>query len=231
MTARDRKDVFAMSRILTLAAVSVIGLTVAGCASQPQGPLTAARNTSVYSLHQPVVEHTNFVFDVTASGDRISDAELDRLAAWFGSINVAYGDKVTIDEPRGYASAGARQDVARVAAQFGLLLDSGAPVTQGEVRPGTLRIVASRSSAHVPGCPEWSDVGIESPVRTGTNYGCAINSNLAAMIANPDDLVRGRDASGQGSAALAGRAVRVYRERQPTGTQPLPATTTRSSGQ
>ena len=93
-------------------------------------------------------------------------------------------------------------------------------------RRATIRVVASRSSASVPGCPEWSDPGIDSPVRTGTNYGCAINSNLAAMIANPDDLVHGRDGTGQGSATTAGRAIRTYRERQPTGTQPLPANST-----
>jgi pilus assembly protein CpaD len=217
-----------MSRFITLAAVSVIGLAVAGCAAQPRGELTAANNTSVYSLHQPVVEHTNFVFDVAANGDRVADAELDRLSAWFTSIDVGYGDRVTVDEPRGFESAGARADVARVAARFGVLLSDDAPVTEGNVRPGTLRIVASRSSAHVPGCPEWSDPGIESPVRTGTNYGCAINSNLAAMIANPDDLIHGRDGSSEGSAGTAGRAVRVFRERRPSGSQPLPATTTRS---
>ena len=33
------------------------------------------------------------------------------------------------------------------------------------------------------------------------------------MIANPDDLVLGQDGSAHGSAATAGRAIRVYRER------------------
>jgi pilus assembly protein CpaD len=220
-----------MSRIFTLAAVSALGLATAGCAMQSPGPMTASNNYGVYSVHQPVVEHTNFVFDLTTDGDRVPEAELERLAAWFASIDVAYGDRVTIDEPRGYESAGARADVARIAGQYGLLLSDGAPVTEGNVRPGTIRVVASRASASVPGCPEWSDPGIDSPVRTGTNYGCAINSNLAAMIANPDDLVHGRDGNGQGSATTAGRAVRVYRERVPTGTQPLPATTTSRSGQ
>ena len=45
------------------------------------------------------------------------------------------------------------------------------------------------------------------------------------MIANPDDLVHGREASGDGAVVVAGRAVRTYRESQPTGRQPLPATT------
>ena len=63
MTARAGKD-RTMSRLITLAAVSALALT-AGCAAQPR-TLTPANNTSLYSLHQPVVEHTNFVFDVAS---------------------------------------------------------------------------------------------------------------------------------------------------------------------
>ena len=50
-------------------------------------------------------------------------------------------------------------DVARVAGEFGLLLADGAPVTEGEVEPGTIRIVASRASAHVAGLPELDRSG------------------------------------------------------------------------
>jgi pilus assembly protein CpaD len=228
MTARDRKDGSTMTRNLKLAAVSALAIGAAGCSQQPHA-LSAANNYSVYSLHQPVVEHTNFVFDVNTDPGGISSAEADRLAGWFDSIDLAYGDRISIDEPRGYESARARQDVARVAARYGILVaDVAAPVTQGDVRPGSLRVVASRSSAHVNGCPQWGDPGIESPTRTATNYGCAVNTNIAAMIANPDDLVHGREGSGWESAAVAGRAIRVYREHVPTGHDPLPATTTRS---
>jgi pilus assembly protein CpaD len=225
MTARARKD-STMSRPITLVAVSALAIAVAGCSAQPQH-LTPANNPSMYSLHQPVVEHTNFVFDVASQNDSVPAAEQARLGAWFASIGLAYGDHVTIDEPQGYESAGARRDIAKVAAEHGLLVaDDGAPMTQGSVEPGYVRIVAARSTASVPGCPEWSDPGIESPVRTSTNYGCATNANLAAMIANPDDLVHGREASGNGAAIIAGRAGRVYRENRPTGQQPLPTTTT-----
>ena len=215
-----------MSRPIILAAVSALGLALAGCAAQPRA-LSPSNNTSLYSLHQPVVEHTNFVFDVASQNDGVPASEQARLGAWFDSIGLAYGDHVTIDEPQGYASAGARRDIAKVAAEHGLLVaEDGAPMTEGPVAPGTIRVVAGRSTASVPGCPAWTDPGIESPVRTGTNYGCAMNSNLAAMIANPDDLVHGREGSGNGAAIIAGRAVRVYRENRPTGQQPLPANST-----
>jgi pilus assembly protein CpaD len=231
MTARDRKDVTTMSRLIRIAAVSALGLTIAGCATQQPPTLTARTNYSVYSVHQPVVEHTNYVFDLRVDGDRVSDAELGRLAAWFHSINARYGDRVTIDEPRGYQSAAARNDVGRVVNDLGLMLaDGGAPVTEGDVAPGTIRVVASRASAHVDGCPSYTNPGIDSPTRTDSNYGCATNSNLAAMIANPDDLVQGQEGNGRESAQVATRAVSSYRTRQPTGNQPLPSTATRSSG-
>ena len=218
-----------MSRFIKFAAVSVVALAAAGCSTQPRGPLTPATNFGVYSLHQPVVEHTNYVFDVSGGPNGVAGPELDRLAAWFQSIDIRYGDHVTIDQPRGYESSRARQDVARVASAFGLLISAdGAPVTPGDVPPGVIRVVASRASAHVEGCPQYSDPGIESPVRTASNYGCASNSNLAAMIANPDDLVHGQEGSSRDSAIVAGRAIRIYRDRVPTGSQPLPSATTRS---
>lgn len=220
-----------MSRLIRIAAVSALGLAMAGCAAGQPRVLNAQSNYSVYSVHQPVVEHTNYVFDLRVDGDRVSETELDRLAAWFHSIGARYGDRITIDAPRGYASVAARTDVGRVASDFGLLLaDQAPPITEGEIAPGTLRIVASRASARVDGCPNYSNPGIDSPVRTDSNYGCATNSNLAAMIADPDDLVRGRVGSGSESAQVAGRAVGTYRTRVPTGSQPLPAPSTRNSG-
>jgi len=218
-----------MSRIITLAAVSALGLTVAGCASQPRGGLTPLNNTSLYSLHQPVVERTNFVFDLNTDANGVSDAELERLAAWFDSIELRYGDRLSIDDGGSYDAA-AQADVARLLGEYGLALQEGAPVTQGAVAPGQVRVVASRSSASVEGCPSWGDPGIESPTRTGSNYGCSVNSNLAAMIANPDDLIRGRDGTNAGSGTTAGRAIRAYREGQPTGRGGLQQTST-TSGQ
>lgn len=218
-----------MSRLIKIAAVSALAVGIGGCVAQPH-ELGARSNYGLYSLHQPVVDHSNFVFDVATQGDTVADVEQGRLAAWFDSIGLRYGDSVTIDGGQS-ESAGALRDVAHVAATRGLLVaDAGAPVTEGSVPPGFIRVVASRSSAAVPDCPSWNDPVLDSPVRTGSNYGCAINTNLAAMIANPDDLIRGRDASGEGASQTAGRATRSYRESQPTGRQGLPSANTTPQG-
>ncbi|MGZ8360941.1 MAG: CpaD family pilus assembly protein, partial [Allosphingosinicella sp.] len=188
--------------------------------------LEALNNPSLYSVHQPVVQRTDFVFDVATGPGGVPATEQARLNAWFVSIDLDYGDTITVDEPVGYESAEARSDVASVAGRYGLLLGDGSPMTAGQVQPGTIRIIASRATASVPGCPAWNGDNIAPVNNTSPNYGCATNSNLAAMIANPDDLVVGQDGSGLSNAGTASRAIRVYRERTPTGQQPLPATST-----
>ena len=217
-----------MRRLTSLTAISVLALGLGACTSNSGGPLTAANNPSLYSVHQPVVQHTNFVLDLDASGDSLSASERSRLVGWFEGIELRYGDRIYVEEARDYPSPGARGDVGRVLGEYGMLLQSGAPITNGNVAPGTVRVVASRATASVPNCPNWSEQQIAPNANTSANYGCAVNSNIAAMVADPNDLVRGRQGSVDSSGSTATRAVRVYRERQPTGTQPLPATSTSS---
>ena len=219
-----------MRRVTSLTAITFLGLGLGACTTASGGPLTPANNPSVYSVHQPVVQHTNFVLDLDASGDSLSASERARLVGWFNSIELRYGDQIFVEEPRDYPSPGARADVARVLGEYGILLRDGAPIMAGNVAPGVVRVIASRATASVPGCPNWADPQLSPSSDTSANYGCALNSNLAAMVADPNDLVRGQQGSVDSSGSTAARAVRVYRERQPTGAQPLPATSTRSSG-
>lgn len=220
-----------MSRTRTFAVAALaLGAGLAGCTTPDTGALTAANNPSIYSVHQPVVERNDFVLDLATEGGRVSRAEIERLHGWFQSIGLRYGDRISVDE--GYGAGRARDDVASAVSEYGLSLADGAPVTAGEVPAGSVRVVTTRTVASVPGCPDWdaSDNGVAPRQNTSTNYGCATNANLAAMIADPNDLVRGQSDSGNGAANTATRAIRVYRQRVPSGQQGLPAATTRSSG-
>ena len=75
----------------------------------------------------------------------------------------------------------------------------------------------SRATASVPGCPVWEDEQVGAPERTATNYGCATNSNLAAMVADPNDLVLGQEGAGVRDNVQGSKAVKLYRDRAPTG--------------
>ena len=205
-----------MKRSLT--ALALVGCTMlAACGTQ---------NRSLESVHQPVVSRTDFVFDVAAPGERFADSDASRLGAWFDSLNLRYGDRVSVDT-QGY-SVGARDAVGVVAARDGLLVDETAPVTQGIIPPGAVRVVVSRMAATVPNCPDWSRRSTPNfDGHSMSNYGCAVNSNIAAMVADPRDLISGRAAPASVDAALSSKAIGTYRKAPNSGASGLKPETTK----
>ena len=91
----------------------------------------------------------------------------------------------------------------------------------------TAVFAVSRMRADVPHCPDWSrDSSNEFEANTSSSYGCAINRNLAAMVANPADLVRGAPGAETADAALSFKAIDTYRKKAPTGAGDLAASGT-----
>jgi pilus assembly protein CpaD len=211
-----------MSPIKPIAALLLsVAVSATPALAAPRGP---APNRGLDSINQPVVQRTDYVLDLNSGGGGLSVADKSRLDAWFNSLGLGYGDRVFVDEA--YASE-AREDIARIAADYGLLIRLGAPVTTGAIPPGSIRVIVSRSSAAVPNCPHWSGRGGQNS--TSSNYGCAVNSNWAAMVADPSDLVLGQAGSGTSDGANAAKAIKVYRETPPTGTKGLTETQSRGN--
>lgn len=167
-------------------------------------------NGGLESVHQAVVERSHYALDLGTAGASLAPGEATRLNGWMGSLRVGYGDRVALDDPSG--SGTVRDQISAQAAKFGLLLTDSAPVTGGPVAPGTVRVVVSRTTASVPNCPDYSRMyQPDYSASTSSNYGCAMNANLAAMVANPEDLVRGRAGSGVSDPAMAAKAVEALR--------------------
>lgn len=165
-------------------------------------------------VNQPVVARADYVFDASAPGGNLDPNEAARLDGWFRGLELGYGDVISVD---GADSAAARADVARVAGRYGLLVSEGAPVTAGAIPPGAVRVVVSRTRASVPGCPNWSKPSNPNYNNEQmSNFGCGVNGSLAAMVANPADLVSGRE-SGSVDATTGARAIQSYRTRPLTG--------------
>ena len=196
-----------------------LGLALAGC-GMPS-------NRSLESVHQPVVERTNYTFDVNSGSGGLSYSEQQRLAGWFEAMDLRYGDRIAIDDP--LSSGATRSAVEALAGRYGLLLSDQAPITVGHVSAGTARIVITRSKATVPGCPDWSaksDVNLANG--TSSNYGCAVNSNLAAMVADPEHLVKGVQGHSDTVVMSSTKAIGSYREQAPTGEKGLAKTSSQS---
>lgn len=206
-THRKLTGVFALS----------LGLALSACGGMPS-------NRGLESMRQPVVERTNFTFDVQANAGGLSISEQQRLAAWFETLDLRYGDRISIDDPM--MSQATREAVGKLAGRHGILVQEGAPVTAGYVEPGAARVVVTRSTASVPGCPDWSetsDANFNNATRA--NYGCATNSNLAAMVANPEDLITGQKGTGETVVTTSSKAIASYRKQVPTGEAGLAQTT------
>jgi pilus assembly protein CpaD len=198
-------------------ALAGAGAIAAALLCAPLSARTAERG--VEPAHQPVVARSDFVFDVAADREgALAAREEQRLSAWFDALGLRYGDHVAIAGPKGYGQAALRSGIGAVVARYGLLTESEAPVTAGDPPAGSLRIVVSRSTVSVPGCPSWRDSSQSDLVGgLSDNYGCAMASNLAAMIADPQDLVSGRKTDSDLRTATSNRAIQTYRDKAPTG--------------
>lgn len=198
------------------------GLALSGCGDTPN-------NRTLYSVKQPIVERNNFTLDLVAGAGGLTVPERARLSDWFETMDLRYGDRVAIDS----ATAGdaVREDVAAIASRHGILLSDGAPVTAGHVEPGMVRVVVTRSRAHVPGCPDWSDqMASNLGNSTSDDFGCSINSNIAAMIADPQHLLKGAEGSGETVVMSSTKAIETYREAEPTGAGGLSSVSSQSTG-
>lgn len=187
------------------------------------GACMGTENRGLESVHQPVVKRSDFAIDLATAGGgaALAAGERERLEGWFRSIGLSFGDRVAIDDPSGIQ--GGRSEVASLLSSRGMALSGVAPVTAGQVAPGTVRVIVSRATASVPGCPDWSRPSApDFGNHVASNYGCASNAALAAMVADPIDLIQGRDPTTPDSDTSA-KAVRTYRAAPATGAQGLNA--------
>jgi pilus assembly protein CpaD len=196
---------------LNIASLFALAMTLSACGG--------VGGRGLESVHQPVVSRNDYALDVSTSAGGLASTDAAKLSGWFDALQLGYGDKVSIDLGGNYNDGAARAAVATIAARYGLLLQDVPPALMGDVGPGGARVIVSRLKAAVPTCPNWKGSGEPNfSNKSSSNYGCATNSNIAAMIADPEDLVRGRGATGTTDVNSSSKGVVLYRSQAPTGT-------------
>lgn len=199
--------------LLRTALIAAAALPLANCSEE--GPY----NRGLTSVHQPVVTYATYLYDVRIDeGSGLSASEQGRLAGWLDSLGVAYGDKVAIATGGAAIPLSAQQDIADMLGRRGMMVGEDSSAVAGIAPAGSVRLILRRASASVPGCPDWRSKQ-ESDMVGGasSNFGCATNGNLAAMVANPEDLVRGESTNSDLRTATSTRAIETYRAKAPTG--------------
>ena len=132
--------------------------------------------------------------------------------AFLRSLGLRYGDRILIDDPEPDGAKERRAVVAALLARFGLIPENESVVTSGFIAPNAIRLVVRRAKASVNNCPSWSDsVSINRGMNMMNNTGCATASNLAAMVADPNDLTDGRSYKGSEAQSIV-KAVKAYHD-------------------
>ncbi len=187
-----------------LIAVSVVALS--GCAEWKQHMRdTLPQPTAAYAEKEIVVAPTRSEFPVHFEDGQstISATETSWLKAFLNRVSTERGKTVVlIEQPSRKADRLSRAraiELTRMVRSMGYQTDVYAV---GTMQANTLRIAVDHVMAMVPGCPDWQ---FHDYFAFGSqplpNQGCSDRTNLAAMVANPEDLVVGavpHDPSGHG---------------------------------
>ncbi|MFZ0695345.1 MAG: CpaD family pilus assembly lipoprotein [Alphaproteobacteria bacterium] len=177
--------------------------------------------------------------------DKLSAAELKGLDAFLAREEANPNDDITIAvarAPDGNGSALSARRQAAVAAYLGGLHLKAIPDGETSTPADQVTVVIGRYVVTPPQCPDWSKPSDDDPSNTpSSNLGCATETNLGLMIADPRDLVSGKPLAGS-DAEYTTNAIQRYRqgtykmphdayEQKPDNFAPGTGVTDQSSGQ
>lgn len=197
---QSRADHRSRSTPAVAISLGLVALLLSGCANRGHSVTVGAIPDDYRTNHPIIVAEKERVFDIpVASGDRkltISMRETVRGVA--NEYRSLASGTVRIMAPSGSANAGAASLMVREVAD--VLREEGVPGNRiistlyqassvndaAPIRISFLAITASTSE-----CGKWSEDMLASgdENRNYGNFGCASQSNIAAQIANPADLL------------------------------------------
>jgi len=178
-------------RQFCLCTASLALLALAGCKQNTGNP-------SVNIQYAPRISTEEILYDIGFNANNnMSLLQMKAHEAFLRSLGLRYGDRIFIDDPEPNGAKERRQYITSLVAKFGLIPENEALVTKGFIAPNAIRIVVRRARASVNNCPSWNDsTSNNNGMNMMNNTGCATASNVAAMVADPNDLTEGRPYTG-----------------------------------
>lgn len=185
------------SRVVMPALLLAIAL-LGGCANRDS--VTVGAIPDDYRTNHPIMisqQDRSLDIPVGASDRDVTRAQKESLLGFLAGYDRAAASVVTISVPTGSANEIAAQSAARglakVAAANGVRRDRIAFISYdagaGDIA-APVRVTYSAMRAHTDKCGRWSaDIADTTENKHYTNFGCSYQNNLAAQIANPNDLL------------------------------------------
>ncbi len=194
--------------------ITVIGLAIlTGCQSLPIEDWS-----NVPSRKQPKVNEVQYAHNIAfaPTSAQLNGVEGDRLLAFLSNAAAARKDRFYLvagnpSTPVSLSDA-RKSTVADYLATFGIqtgILPSDFAVKTP--KKDAVSLIIRRHVVTLPGCPDWSGELTTYNNVPSSNWGCATATNLGLMVAEPGDLVRGRD-EGYADGEYAATSISNYRK-------------------
>jgi pilus assembly protein CpaD len=206
-----------MNQILKLSriagALGLLCLSACGTSGLTNGPEAAFDSRARFPVSvEPRMMTLRLPYEGPQSLDRNTDAQLRRFAAEY--LDHGSG-ALAVSAPRRFGNAPA--DVARRLTELGVPEDRIMSGNQDEPGvAGGIKLTYIRYVAQTPECGNWSTNLARTYDNTrAPNFGCTTQKNIAAMVADPRDLVSPQTVS----STDAQRRIEVlakYRKGEPT---------------
>lgn len=188
------------------------GMILAGCVTDDLAmddtyvPLTPSERYPIEYAKGPMT------LQVATNHGTLQPAQVNVVAGFARQSMAGGATPVTIRRPAG---GGASKRVAQEIA--GLLLQQGVPremikmTTYPAPASAPVQLAYLKSYAHTKPCGTW-DVNVADTAQnhTMTNHGCAVQANIAAMIADPEDIVTPNPVSPTPATASTKAIRRLY---------------------
>ena len=190
-----------LSRILLAGALA----SASGCAPAilDWAPEDAPKNLRVD------VSHNSLPLAFAAKSSGLGASEAARLQRFLAEGGVQPDDRLIVETADAGALSVKRRDSVAAALHrqgFGGLV---VPAVVPGVGHDKLVLSVERAIVTLPNCPDWSKPPTDYSAQVSSNFGCATAMNLGMMVADPNDLVRGRP-TGPGTATSNVGAILTY---------------------
>jgi pilus assembly protein CpaD len=209
------------SRAAALGSALMCTALLAGCAKLGTDHIEVGSIPDDYRTRHPIVigeMDKKLAVPVTGAARDMSFAEKEVVRGFLSSYNTSGSGAIQILVPAGHPGAGAAghaaNQIVSVAQERGIaghaLIGSYAPTPDMPTPP--VFVIYKALVASAGPCGKWTDNILPSPDnKQYHNFGCSVQNNLAAQVANPMDLLYPRQI-GPIDAADRDAVIRDYRE-------------------
>lgn len=195
-------------RIPRAALALIFAILLTACVPQ------AAQWTGAESPKGIKVEWVNFRHDVsfTAGQSAPSDFERARFQSFLAQMRMTPSSRVAVGTAAGPLAGRRAEAVMEQLTEQNIQGTSLAQGSLNDLEPTSVAVIVGRYVATPPNCPDWRKPSSQNHQNSpSSNFACADSTNLALMLEDPADLLRGRPL-GPGDAAGLVHGIQRYRD-------------------